>query len=116
MNTLSTLKPIAYAALLMTALSSCDKQKLLLEEKARAEAELQRATDEHKFYEGKFLALGSQVHTAVASIERQTAALEKGATVLELEVSGLSAKVSALEAAMSKYKPIVESYKAKFSR
>ncbi|MBL9134162.1 MAG: hypothetical protein JNG86_23310 [Verrucomicrobiaceae bacterium] len=85
-------------------------------EKQQAETEFQRLTSEHRMYEGKFLSLGPNAHSAALVIERQAAAAEQQAAALSVELNGLNGKVVALEAALNKFKPLVETYKAKNSR
>lgn len=107
---------ICGACLTLAATSSCDRQKLLIEDKKRAEAELQQAHLAHKFYEDKFRSLGPNSASALITIERQAQTLENSASTLQAEVTASQSKASSLEAALKKFKPMVEQYKAQLAR
>jgi len=110
--------PFTHAALVFSSLwlISCDRQKQLLNEKERLEAEYKQATEEIQSIEQKILALGSQVTNATVNMQRQTAAAEQIATFLQSEVSSLEGKVKALESASKEYSAKVDSYKSKYLR
>lgn len=110
--------PLIHVCLLVAALLSvsCERQKQLLKDKERLDAENQQAFDESQAIEQRILSLGSQVATAAVNLERQVAESERKATLLEAEISTLEGKVKALENAAKEYGPKVDAYKAKHLR
>lgn len=110
--------PFLHAALLASCISlvSCDKQKLLLREKERLEAEHAHYTAELQAVEQRLLSIGSQVAGAQVNLERQRVAAEKTAAALELEIGTLESKAQALRNAKSEFSPRVDAYKARHLR
>lgn len=112
------LLPFIHASFIATSLLlvSCDRQKQLLREKERLEAEYKQTSNEIQAIEQRMLALGSQVATASLNLERQAAVAEQKAAVLELEVGAMEGKAEALENATKEFSARVDAYKAKYLR
>lgn len=110
--------PLIHACLLAAAILSvsCERQKQLLREKERIDAEIQQAYDESQSLEHRMLALGSQVATAAVNLERQVALADQKAAMIESEISVLESKLKALEDASMEFGPKVDGYKAKYLR
>jgi hypothetical protein len=110
--------PFIHASLIATSLLlvSCDRQKQLLREKERLEAEYKQTSNEIQAIEQRMLALGSQVATASLNLERQAAVAEQKAAGLELEVGAMEGKAEALENATKEFSARVDAYKAKYLR
>ena len=102
------------ASCLMSA--SCDRQKLLLKDKERVEAENQQAIKDTQAIEQRILALGTQVASAEVHMERQAAGAEQKAAMLQAEIVSLKGKVKALDDTAKLFGPKVDSYKAKYLR
>ena len=111
-----SLRKFVIATALAATLASCDRQKNLINEKAKVEESLLKLRQEHRSYEEKFLSLGPHGAATRFTMERQVAELDRGAIALEVEVRVLENKASDLEAAIAKYKPLVDQYKAQFAR
>lgn len=95
---------------------SCERQKQLLRESERLEAEYQRTVDEIQLIEQRILSLGTQVATASVNLQRQAAVAEQKAAALEIEVGTLEAKAQAFLKAKEEFAPRVDAYKAKYLR
>ncbi len=110
--------PFIHALLIAISLLlvSCERQKQLLREKERLEAEYKQTSNEIQAIEQRMLALGSQVATASINLERQAAVAEQKAASLELEVGALEGKAQALENATKEFSARVDTYKAKYLR
>jgi peptidoglycan hydrolase CwlO-like protein len=106
--------PFIHASLIATSLLlvSCERQKQLLREKERLEAEYQQTVTDIQTIEQRMLALGSQV----ANLERQALAAEQKAAYLQSEVGSLESRVKALEDASKEFASKVDAYKAKYLR
>jgi predicted nucleic acid-binding Zn-ribbon protein len=115
-----TMKHLPFLHVLLVSLSfslvSCDRQKQLLREKERLDAEYMQASTEIQAIEQRTLSLGTQVANATVNMERQTVAAEQKAAFLQSEVNGLEDKVRALEEAAKEYSSKVDAYKAKYLR
>jgi chromosome segregation ATPase len=110
--------PLLHAQIIALAvlLTSCDRQKQLLREKEKLEAEYKQATEDIQSIEKRILSLGTEVATASVNLERQVVAAEQKAASLEAEVGVLETKTQALEKAAKEFSLRVDTYKAKHLR
>lgn len=109
-----------YRPLILTGLaaiilaSSCDKPRVLINERANVEAEIQRANEEMRAIDAKFEALRTAPISYGMTLDRHYEESLKKNAALEAEVSYFSEKCANAEAALSEIRPRLETYKAKY--
>lgn len=109
---------LLHAALIALSimLVSCERQKILLREKEKLEAEYKNTMDEIQTIEQRMLSLGTQVSTASYALERQAATAEQKAQTLEAEVAALENKAQTLANATKEFSSRVDTFKSKYLR
>jgi len=100
----------------MTLASSCDKPRLLRNERASIEAEIQRANEEMRNIDAKFEALRTAPISYGMTLDRHREEAAKKNAKLEEELAYLSKKCTDGETALSELRPRLDSYKAKYLR
>jgi len=100
----------------MTLASSCDKPRILRNERASVEAEVQRANEEMRNIDAKFEALRTAPISYGMTLDRHRDEAVKKNLKLQEELAFLSKKCAEGEAALSELLPRLDSYKAKYLR
>ena len=103
-------------ALAVFSLGSCNRQRDLLQEQARIDAELHRVQAEHATYEARFHSLGAHVFSARETVAARLDTATLIADRLDAEVKRLETKVGAYDAFVQEHQSEVESYKSRFVR
>ncbi len=94
--------------------SSCDKPRVLINERANVEAEIQRANEEMRSVDAKFEALRTAPISYGKTLDRHYEDAVKKNAELEAELAYLSKKCADGEAALSEIRPRLDAYKAKY--
>ncbi len=97
-------------------LSSCDKQNVLLRERATIEASIKQANEDMRAIDLKFEALRARPIPYGMTLERQLEEEVKKNKKLEEELAFLSKKCADGEDVLKRLRPSLDSYKTKYLR